>query len=382
MFEELKSDDRQEVISDAGSEEDEAIPLYEDPPSGKDEANGNEVYVEQANQGDGASAASGEPDALQLLLDDTPLRRLRRKNKEAEEVAKAYAELKCYAQTGEHCNMAITSTPESGVSERVAGMKREVNLLMGETLLTCSTPKPLIALEHFAAAAGARSSDDVTDPAIKVLISQSHAMIGDAKLGDAKAAREACLQVETRIAALKAKLNNLPSRSMDRSSMHITIDQKTNDLADESAYERKLLDETKFALDKAVDTLTDVAFEEEERLKKVLQEDGHKKHPLLISLFTRCSELLHRLATVEGLRGNTHRRCSEMLLRLATVEGLRGNTDAEVAHLQNIMSIQRNYNFLPLGVVSMALKETGAVYVVRKKYVSRGGMKLWRPMTS
>eukprot|EP00798_Chlamydomonas_sp_ICE-L_P022934 gene22934-30114_t len=52
-----------------------------------------------------------------------------------------------------------------------------------------------------------------------------------------------------------------------------------------------------------------------------------------------------------------------MLLRLATVEGLRGSTDSELAHLKNIDSIQKNYGFLPLGLVATALKEQGAVYV-------------------
>jgi hypothetical protein len=59
-----------------------------------------------------------------------------------------------------------------------------------------------------------------------------------------------------------------------------------------------------------------------------------------------------------------------MMLKLATVEGLRGDTDAELGHLKCIASNQQNYGFLPRGLVAMALKEQGAVHVVRMEYVS------------
>eukprot|EP00798_Chlamydomonas_sp_ICE-L_P028329 gene28329-31449_t len=85
---------------------------------------------------------------------------------------------------------------------------------------------------------------------------------------------------------------------MERSAINLQMDDVFGQITEELAFEQRLLEEAKEQLDKSVDTLTDVAFAEEERLKKVLEDDEHKQHPLLISLFKRCAELLLKLLPV------------------------------------------------------------------------------------
>eukprot|EP00798_Chlamydomonas_sp_ICE-L_P022933 gene22933-30113_t len=218
--------------------------------------NGNPATPPQPPPADVASKASlydatpdyEDVDELQLLLADTPSRRLKLKSTQADELSKAgdlwgcvrlrqecLAIAKIYnnvyhgAERGRHPMMM--STAHFRLAEAYSDLKchpQDVNLLMGQSLLLLEPPRPHNALQHFAAAANVASPQEVTESAVK-------------KFEGAVASRE--LQAE------------LGCRSE--------------------------------ALDTGVDMLTDVAFEEEERLKKELAVDEHKKHPLLISLFSR-----------------------------------------------------------------------------------------------
>jgi len=394
MFDELRNEHLDDAISLAGSEEDEVIAVEGEEAGGPPGFTATVVEVDGVGAARGRDPAAGEVDELTLLMADTPFRKLKGKEKEADKVAKSgdawgalrlrqealalarmysstgpyrddnrfpmllpnahfklaksYAELQCIPQAAEHCNRAMESLPVHGqYHDKVVAFKRELNILMGETLLMARPPKPQVALQHFLAAVNAKSQAEVADMGVLVLIAQCHALIGDAKLQEAKATREACGVLEQRLLALEAKLEATDKKSMERASLKQKLEDTRSELAEEQGFESKLLEEARSSLDEAlVETLMHVVDAEESRLREKLP-DTYKQHPLLMMLY---------------------RRSSELSLKLAMVEGLAGSTKDQLRSLEEVLTVQNNYGFLPHGLLARTLKEKGAVLVAMSNY--------------
>eukprot|EP00798_Chlamydomonas_sp_ICE-L_P028330 gene28330-31450_t len=168
-------------------------------------------------------------DQLQLMLDNTPLKKMRDKNAAASQLLKD-GDLWGVLKLRQDC-LALAKIYFGPYH---ASFKAHVNLLMGESLIS-EPPKPQIALQHFAAAARSSEVDEIalqhfaaaaetseaeeaSDPSMKFLIGQSLAIIGSARLVEAHVTRQSMTCLEARLVGIKAKLEEIYPKIIERLS--------------------------------------------------------------------------------------------------------------------------------------------------------------------
>ena len=282
-------------------------------------------------------------------------------------LAKAYMINGCYAQTNDHCKQALALTPplEEGEEGAAAAQRfiSDVNATVGESLMEVSPPKSQTALSFFYAAAGHEDLSEVSDPGLKICIAQCLVLMGDAKLKEATAVRNAKVLVEQRLSMLSAKLSEMSSKKGEYEVQMSRIADANKELNAEALYEATLLSEAREYLDKASEAVMDVIADEESRLRsrytdlaaeiisadkdkedRMRQDyiDGYKQHPLVAMLW--------KLAC-------------DIMFKSSCVESVAGETKAQLKGLQEIKSAQASYSCLHPDVFASCLKEEGAARV-------------------
>ena len=284
-------------------------------------------------------------------------------------LAKAYKINNCFTQTSEHCKQALALSPPMDDEEEGAdALKRfttDVNATAGEAFLEMTPPKPQTALGYFFATAGVDSAElsDVSDPGVKICIAQCFVLLGDAKLREAGAVRNAKVMVEQRLSMLMAKMSEISRKKAEYEVQMTRIAETNRELNAESAYESSLLSEAREFLDKALEAVMDVIADEESRLRSIYTDlageivsadkdkesrlrqeyiDKYKKHPVV--------ELLWKLAC-------------DVMFKSSCVESLAGEMKAQLQGLQEIKSANEQYGCLEPDAYVGCLKEEGAARV-------------------
>ncbi|KAL6764490.1 hypothetical protein V8C86DRAFT_2476484 [Haematococcus lacustris] len=291
-------------------------------------------------------------------------------------LAQAYAELGCSAQVIDHSQKALSSLPLQGeYVETAEKMKKDIHLLMGDTLLQQERPQPQVALQHFLVAAGAASLRDVQQLDILVLACQCCAMMGEVKLDQARSTlgvrqklQAAVEQLEVKVVELTDKVERVKAAAkegQDKDKDKMSLQQQLNELKamlktsqmqlndlgreleEETQYQAKLLQEAHTQLDMAFEAFWDGVVAEEERLEKMMGRDAARKVPLLAVL---------------------HRQAAELLLKLGAVLGLQGDLKGQLRMLGEVVTTHETYGTLTLPLMARVYRERGAVLLQLKSY--------------
>lgn len=174
-----------------------------------------------------------------------------------------------------------------GSLEPVARFKGQVNVLLGEALLQGGAPKPQVALQHFLAAAGVDRLEQVGDLGLRVACCQCYALMGEAKLAQARATREARQRLGDAVAGVEARLGEAERKGsgVDRTALAQRLGDLRAEEAEEGAFETQLAGEAEAALSRAMDCLYEAVTEEQDRLEKGMSREEARQHPLVSTLW-------------------------------------------------------------------------------------------------
>ncbi|MEW5316377.1 MAG: hypothetical protein WDW38_007755 [Sanguina aurantia] len=340
--------------------------------------------------------AESDMDELAMLLADTPLRRLKVKEKLAAKYTKggqlfealalyqeilslaqlavsvygrdkqlplllcrshvkmahAYFNVKYILQAQDHCNTALEVLPSAALSSQQGReLRKDIFLMLGETHLMSTPPKPVTALQMFKKAVDATAVEDITDLGVKTLISKCHGVMGEAKLQEACSIQDARVELDRLVATLQAKLVDRDDVSgarklkMERPAVEQRLEDARNELMDEHERQQGLLSQASEQLELAIVTLMDVIVAKSDQLRSESGGDN-KGSPELTTLW--------RL------------ECGFMYKAAVTAE-MQGNIPLEIQHLKEIVTAY-GANNLAAGPAARALKRKAAALNRQKNY--------------
>ncbi|KAJ9516923.1 hypothetical protein QJQ45_027331 [Haematococcus lacustris] len=341
-------------------------------------------------------------------------------------LAQAYAELGCSAQVIDHSQKALSSLPVQGeYVETAEKMKKDIHLLMGDTLLQQERPQPQvqareaglpsaaaattttaaattnaagmkcaasvaavwdaaeaavppvlqIALQHFLVAAGAASLRDVQQLDILVLACQCCAMMGEVKLDQARSTlgvrqklQAAVEQLEVKVVELTDKVERVKAAAkegQDKDKDKMSLQQQ--------------LSELKAMLKTSQMQLNDLGreLEEETQYQAKLLQEAHTQLDMAFDAFWdgvvaeegRLENMMGRDAARKvPLLAVLHRQASELLLKLGAVVGLQGDLNRQLNLLREVVTMHETYGTLTLPLMARVYRERGAVLLQLKSY--------------
>mmetsp|Transcript_25613 Transcript_25613/g.75733 ORF Transcript_25613/g.75733 Transcript_25613/m.75733 type:complete len:810 (-) Transcript_25613:801-3230(-) len=259
-------------------------------------------------------------------------------------LAKAYAEANCMQQAADHCHAAMeTMDFKKTPQDKAVAWSREVYTMLAESQLTVVPPDPRAALRYVCTAAGVsvKRLEDIQDQSLRVLAAQCLTLIGMVKYDEASASAQASVALQQRSELLQVRLGELPLRCGAAERLKARLSDAARELAEEKAFREKAAEAARVKLDMASDILIGVISEEEDRMRAA-QVPDYQKHPLIQALW---------------------RQSCELMFKMALVEGMLGNTKQQLTRLGEIVSAEVSYGCVPRSLHARVLKEQGAALV-------------------
>lgn len=350
-----------------------------------------------------------ERDELKLYLNDTPLQRIKQKEKEVDslleaenfdavlslrqqclglariharlfnratesplllpqqhyKLARTYADREYIKQAMQHCKRAIDCMPDHIPQgpEELNRLRKATHMLLGELLLQLTPPKPQQALRHFEDANALGKNND--DTSVQAMMSHAHGLLGEQKLAEAVATAQAKSALEQRIASLDSKNASLDPEAMDSIEIRRQIQACKQELSDESHYLHKLCEEAEKEIEDAIGTLINIITAEREKGTDPLD-------PIMITLKRRTAELALKGTDVWALENNAEQQMSyvrdivstqeELLMAWENAEAAKesGEREAEVPRREDVV--------IPARLMVKALKTKAGILMAQQSY--------------